>query len=75
LIISWRTPKSLSSLAPSYPAKGNYGHEEIDGLKDGNNAGVEWSGDVEPQCNESWIGNNIGLLHLSCLFACHLQCN
>jgi hypothetical protein len=62
-------------LAPSNPTSGNYGHDEIDGSKDGSNASVDWGGDVEPSCDESWIGDDIVLLHLSCLFACHFQCN
>ncbi len=38
LAISWRILKSLSSLAPSNPASGNFGCDMIDGLKDGRDA-------------------------------------
>jgi len=33
--ISWRTGRSFSSLAPSNPTRGNYGHNGTNGLRDG----------------------------------------
>jgi hypothetical protein len=41
LIVSWRTPRNLSSLTPLNPARGDYGHDKIDGLKNGSNASVD----------------------------------
>jgi hypothetical protein len=55
LVVPKRTPRSVSSLAPLNPARGECGHDKIDRWKDMKDKLL----DKKPQLGEGWIGDGI----------------